>query len=137
MASRLVIPQKRIYNRDRQSRLYSNSAFFSATLFYIVPFFLVEMLIVLTVMFFANDLNNDSFSKYLWFIGFYIFGAYLYGTLVGLICSIIASNLNQISSLIPILVLPAFLLAGFFSQVKEMIWPLRVLSYTSAMRFTY
>lgn len=91
----------------------------------------------ITVLFFINDVNNDSWARYLWFLGFYLIGGFLYGEIVGLICSVVSKSINEVSNILPIFILPPFLLAGFFTQVKDMWWPVKIFSYTSVLRFAY
>ncbi len=64
-------------------------------------------------------------------------GCFINGSFVGILGGVLIDEKKHIGAVIPFLALPLFIVAGFFQNVKEMAWPLRVISYISPFRYTY
>lgn len=100
--------------KDKQSRIYSDTIFFLSSISYTYPIFIIINLIVLTLYYFITELNKDNISSYLWFLLFFLWGGYLNGSVLGVLAGVVVDEKKHIGAVIPILVLPFFIVAGFF-----------------------
>lgn len=137
LASTSFIPQKQIFLKDQQGKIYNKSIFFISSIFYILPFYLVLNLASAAIYFYATDLNNENVSLFLWFCGFVLFGSFLGGVSLGTFVGVFVSKIENIGAAIPIIALPMFLVAGFLAAVKTMAWPLRIFSFISPLRYSF
>jgi ABC-type multidrug transport system ATPase subunit/ABC-type multidrug transport system permease subunit len=137
LSSTSFIPQKQIFLKDYQGRVYNRSAFFLASFIYIIPFYICMQIGACAIYFYATDLNNDEFVQFLWFNGFVVFGSFLGGIALGTLVGVIVPKIENIGAAIPIIALPMFLVAGFLAAVKTMAWPLRIFSFISPLRYAF
>lgn len=70
-------------------------------------------------------------------MGFLVFGCFFYGNVIGMFAATIVNDRRNINAVIPVLILPFFIVAGFFAQVKTITWPLKIVSYASSLRFAF
>ena len=137
LASTSFIPQKQIFLKDQQGKVYNKSIFFISSIFYILPFYIILNLGSIAIYFYATDLNNAVFNQFLWFCGFVLFGSFLGGIAVGTLVGVFVAKIENIGAAIPIIALPMFLVAGFLAAVKTMSWPLRIFSFISPLRYSF
>ena len=62
-------------------------------------------------------------------------GCYFYGIVLGLLIATLVDDRRNVNAFSAIVILPFFIVAGFFAKVKDITWPLKILSYLSALRF--
>lgn len=137
LTSTLFIPRKQIFLKDKQNRLYDDGPFYLATQLYILPLYLVNIVISVVAIYFATQLNNDPHTNLGWYLLLSYLGAFIGGGSIGLLLGILADKLEDVGALFPVFILPQFIVAGFFANVKNMTWPLYLLSFISPIRFTF
>lgn len=135
-SAQAFLPLKIIFLKDKESNLYSRTVYFFASVFYIYPVLIPQQIISLILFYFITDLNKDSVAQFFWYVAFYLIGGFVNGSIIGIFAGVAVDQLKDIGAVIPILILPLFIVAGFFQSVKLMAWPLRILSYISNFRFT-
>ena len=133
----LFLPQKQIYLKDHQSRLYSRVSFFWGNALYIYPFYVVNVTAAIAMFFYALDLNNDPSSNFAWVWAFMVVGAWMGGAALGLFSATLIRNVEDMGAVNPILALPLIVCAGFFASIKTITWPLFIYSFLSVPRFTF
>lgn len=108
------IDLKKIYLKDKESKLYNSSMYFLACVFYTYPINLTLQICALLVFYFASDLNTGSVSKFFWFLCFYIIGGFIGGSIIGILIGTLVDHKKHIGAIIPLVVLPLFIVQGFF-----------------------
>ena len=137
LASTLFIPRKQIFLKDKQSRLYDDGPFYLAVQLYVLPLYAINIVISVVAIYYATGLNNDPNTNLLWQLAYSYIGAFIGGGGLGLILGIVANKIEDVGALFPVFILPQFIVAGFFANVKNMTWPLYILSFISPIRFTF
>ncbi len=137
VTSTLFIPQKLIYMKDRQSRLYSKFAFFISNNLYVVPFYLVNVTIAIVIYFYAFELNNNFPGNLAWIWAMYMFIGWMGGAAIGMFISMIVNSVEDTGPFLPLVVLPQVVIAGFFANIKTIGWPLFLFSYITPVKFAY
>ena len=135
--STLFLPQKLIYLKDRQSRMYGKFAFFWSNSVDIIPYYIVNITIAVIIYFYVLGLNNDSSENLAWIWAFFFFAVWMAGASFGLIISMIVDHIEQSGPLAPLLILPQIIVAGFFANIKTITWPLFIYSFISVPRFAF
>ena len=51
----------------------------------------------------------------MWYMGFLVFGCFFYGNVIGMFAATIVNDRWNINAVIPVLILPFFIVAGFFA----------------------
>lgn len=136
-ASTLFLPQKLIYLKDRQSRMYGKFAFFWSNSIYIIPYYIINVTIAVIIYFYALGLNDDRSENLAWIWAFFFFCAWMAGASFGLIISMIINHIEESGPLAPLILLPQIIVAGFFASIKTITWPLFIYSFISVPRFTF
>lgn len=131
----LFLDRKRIYLKDKNTRLYSPFAFYVSNQIYQIPFYLANISLIVLIFYFGLNFNRDDSVNYAWFLYFFFVGGYMGGGSMGLSVSIIVDTIQQASTLNPVINLPIVITSGFFAKVKEINEPLRALSNLSVIRF--
>ena len=137
MSSTLFIPRKRIFLKDKQSRLYDDSPFFLSAQLYSLPLLLINIALSLVIIYFAVGLNNDPGTNYLWYFAFLFLGSFFGGGAFGMILGVIAEKIEHLVALVPAIVWPQLIVVGYFANVESMTWPLYIFSFTSPARYTF
>ena len=65
--------------------------------------------------FWLTDLNNDKFEYFVYFVVFLMIGCLFYGITLGLFIATLVDDKRNLNAIIPIIVLPFFIVAGFFA----------------------
>jgi len=95
------------------SKSYSTSAYFWGRCFAETPFLIVYPVIFISILYFAIGLNNSYWYKFPLALVINIM-AWLSGSALGLIISTFIPRMEVAMSLMPIIVIPLMLFAGFF-----------------------
>ena len=128
---------KQIYLKDKEARVYSDSIYFLASVFYSYPIFLIVQIVGLLIYYFVGGLNKDSASQFFWFMGFFLIGGYVNSSVLGILAGTLVDEKKNIGAIIPVIILPMFIVSGFFQNVKIMAWPLKIFSFISPIRYTF
>lgn len=64
--------------------------------------------------FYLTGLYQDDYVSLLWFVLFFLFGGFIYGSIAGILAGVIVDDIKHISAVIPLIMLPFFIVAGFF-----------------------
>ncbi len=132
-----ISPQKLIYIKDQHSKLYRPGTFFFASILYPLPFFIFIHTLIAIMLFYGVGLNDNPSMNVFWFWYFLNFGTYFAGSAIGSIVGVLMPDQTAITTSIPIFAIPMVLLSGAFASVKNMIWPLFLLSYLDPLRFVF
>lgn len=132
----LILPAQQIFKKDQQARLHSSFTYFMALWTHIMPFYFVNISIVSVASFFIFKLNFGPQSNLAWFWAFNNL-SFIGGTSMGLLISAISNRLDDIGTFTPIIVLPMLTVTGFFINIFNITWPLRIYSYISTLRFLF
>ena len=137
LTSTLFISRKQIFLKDKQARIYDDGPFFFATQLYTMPFFIINFTISFVILYFSVRLNNDPAINFLWYWLFIFLGSFLGGGAFGMLMGVIAQRIETLGALVPALVLPQLVVAGYFAAVETMVWPLYIYSFVSPARYTF
>ena len=133
-----LIPKKKIFNKERQAKLYSYGSFYLSLQFYDI-FPMIPVYALLTLLYYLGiPLNQDQgVENFFYFYFFSIVGGFLTGNSLGFMIGSIATSAEQVSALIPITILPFMLVNGFFANLKTVNPFLLGFSYLSPIRFAF
>lgn len=137
VSASIFLPIKRIFQKDNQNRLYSKISFYMASLFYLYPYFIVLFTVIINIYYWLSDLNKDDIGIYIWYYFLLLVGGYFFGSFLGITVGIIAETRSQLTILMSIILLPFFIVSGFFAQIKTLFWPLRIFSFLSGLKYTF
>lgn len=137
LSSTNILPEKDIFQRDKNSRLYHPGTFFFSSVLFPIPLFFWLFTIIGIALFYLNGLNRVPFTNLLWSYAFTIGNSYVFGLASGSVTGVFAPNLKTIASINPLLTLPNMLLAGSFVSARTLTWPLFLLSYLTPIRFIF
>lgn len=136
MSSQNFLDLKKIFKKDLESQIYSNTMYFLASTFYIYPIYLIVQIVTLIMYYYITDLNKESSELFGWFFGFNIIGGFITGSILGILIGTIVDEKKHIGAIVPIVVLPFLIVSGFFQGIKLMAWPLRILGFVSTYKYT-
>lgn len=91
-AASVFFPQKKIFLKDQQGKIYSKGVFIIALLSNIYPFYLIILFGVLVWFYYGTKLNKDEPIIFFWFWFVQTFFAFVTGTLYGLLAGILVNN---------------------------------------------
>ena len=133
------ISYRKLFFKDKDSRLYSELPFFLAQLTYLFPVFMVLYISVILVYYYVLDLNSDPDilnniiqTYFFMFIGGFVVGQN-YAAFLGALCD----KLSTVIALVPILVTPFSMSSGFFASLRTATFPIQWLAYLNPLRFAY
>lgn len=137
LASTALLPEKAIYDRDKNSRLYHPGSFFFSAILFPIPLFSLLFIVISIILFYLNKLNGDPWTNILWALGFTVGNGLISGLAVGSMVGVLAPNLKTVSAISPLITLPNMLVIGSFVSVRSLTWPLFLLSYMTPVRFIF
>ncbi len=137
VTSTLFIPQKQIYMKDRQTRMYAKFPFFISNALYIIPFYLINVTIAVIIYFYSFGLNNDMAGNLAWIWALFFFTGFISGCAFGMLITMLVNKVEDTGPATPLLLIPQIVVAGFFASIKTVTWPLFIFSFTSPIRFAY
>lgn len=137
VTSTLFIPQKQIYLKDRQSRMYAKFPFFMSNALYIIPFYLVNITLSVIIYFFVFGLNNNFSENLAWIWAIFFFVGFMGGSAIGMLMTMMVNKIEDTGPVTPLMIIPQIVVAGFFASIKTITWPLFILSFISPARFAY
>ncbi len=100
-----------------------------------MPYLFIVQSIASAIYYFLTDLNKDKIEIFVYFMVINSFGSLLFGTMLGLIISIVIKSKFQLGPATSFLVLPLNVVTGYLRKTKELSFPLRLLSYISGQRY--
>lgn len=137
LSSTNILPEKHIYDRDKNSRLYHPGSFYFSAILFPIPLFTILFIIISIGMYYINRLNSDPSTNILWVLAFTVGNSLLCGLAVGSVAGVLSPNLKTVSSIMPMITLPNMLVAGSFVSVRSLTWPLFLISYMTPIRFIF
>ena len=133
-----LLPKKKIYIKDQHSRFYSKLAFYLSEQIVNLPVFGISYLIVSIVFFNTLNLNTFPDIRNLFYFFYFVFvGAYLGGSSLGFMIGSMANDMETVSLLIPVFVLPLMICNGFFGNIKDSNIFIQGFSYISPPKFFF
>lgn len=137
LSSTSILPEKQVYDRDKNSWLYHPGSFYFSAILYPIPPFVIIFLVLSIAIFYFNGLNSDPKTNVLWMLAFTVFNGLLCGLAMGSMAGVIAPDLKTLSAINPLVTLPNMLVAGSFVTVRSLTWPLFLMSYLTPVRFIF
>lgn len=130
-----IIPLLGPFMREHEKRLYSPLIFFLISTLYHLPVQLFLCLLFQVLFFWVADIQHgfEAFAKYY----IMIFATYFTGAGFGDVLSIIFRKIQIIVAMFPVFIAPFFMISGFISNVKDMVFYLIGYSYLSIFRFGF
>jgi hypothetical protein len=115
VAIAVYIPIKQIFKKDNHNKIYGKISFYMASLFYLFPFFVVVFSIIINIFYWLSDLNKDRIDVFIWYWAILLVGGYFHSIFLGIMVGIIAENRTQMNILASVMLLPFFIVSGFFA----------------------
>lgn len=134
--STLFVERKRIYLKDHEKRMYSSTVFYIVNQLYQLPYYILVCTLLFVIVYAASGLNHSSASAFFWFCLFLV-GVFLGGGSMAIIISVMVDTFQDVSAMGPLIILPVNILAGYFAKTKDIMEPLRTISYLSPMRYAF
>ena len=130
-----IIPLLPANKRENEARLYSPVSYYFVSTLYQFPMQLIIVFVYLGAGWYICDFKPGFQS----FFEYYsvLYAAYAAASGFGDILSYSIQNIELINQLLPIVVVPYFLLSGFTVKVKDTAFYLFYYSYLSFFRFAY
>jgi len=114
--------ERAVFIRERMSKSYTSSAYFCGRAMSEVPLFIIFPFLYGVIIYFALEMNSYSAGKFFIFVAIHMLGWWA-GSGYGLFLSTIFPTLEIALALVPILIIPFFVLAGFFvNQDSIPVW---------------
>jgi len=114
--------ERAVFIRERMSKSYTSSAYFCGRALSELPLFIIFPFLYGVIIYFALELNLDSAGKFFIFVALHMLGWWA-GSGYGLFLSTIFPTLEIALALVPVLIIPFFILAGFFvNQDSIPVW---------------
>lgn len=133
------LSKKKQIIKDQDSRIYDLLPYFIAETSYGLPKEVFVASINSILYFYVIGLSKDpnAFKNLNYFTLYFVFGGEIMGKTFSLILSTIGNNIEEIASLVPLIIVPMFFFAGFLADVRHMLLPPQIISYISPLRFSY
>jgi ABC-type multidrug transport system permease subunit len=133
------ISSRRLFKKDKDSRLYSELPFYLAQLTYMIPIYLFLFFGLTYLYYYLMDLNRDPslFYNGLKTYFFMFVGGFISGQSFSIVLGSICDSINTATALIPVVVAPLSISAGYLSNLKTASKPIQWIAYLSSMRFSY
>mmetsp|Transcript_33883 Transcript_33883/g.59055 ORF Transcript_33883/g.59055 Transcript_33883/m.59055 type:complete len:608 (-) Transcript_33883:23-1846(-) len=128
--------QRSVFLKEQGYSMYGAYTYFWAKL---TPEIYLETIIptiMFVMIYWATELNTDSYDKPLTFWGIAIL-AHLAGGSIGLFMGCIVSNVEGISAFIPMVFFPNLVYSGFLANFDSIPIPFRYLTYISPFRYCF
>ena len=133
------ITSRKIFNKDKDARLYSELPFYMAQLTYMIPIYLILFIGLTFIYYYVIGLNSEPSLLYnaLKTYFFMFVGGYISGQSFSVIIGSICDSMSSATAMIPIIVAPLSMSAGYLSNLKTAALPIQWIAYISSMRFAY
>ena len=134
-----IFKKKKMIIKDRDSQIYDLLPFYLAEQVHTMPRDIISGALSTLIFFYAIGLNKspNAFKNLTYFSFLIVLGGEILGKTLSIILGIIGDSIEDAATLIPIIVVPSFITAGFVVDVKSMTFPIRILSYLSPIRFCF
>lgn len=132
----IFIPGLPTFRKENENKLYGPLTYYFTVSAFEIAFGIPLTLVYQTLVFWLINIRNDSFSIYLQtFVLLFVTRVSAQG--LGDLMSLAIKNIEIINSMVPVIVVPLFLVCGFLAQVKTIPWHMRIFSYLSFFRFGF
>jgi ATP-binding cassette subfamily G (WHITE) protein 1 len=128
--------QRAVFLKEQGFEMYGNFTYFWTKL---IPELIPEVLtptLFFIMIYWACELNTDSYDKPLTFWGICIL-SHMSGGSVGLFVGCVISNVDSISAVIPVVFMPNLVFSGFLANLDSIPIPIRWLTYLSPFRYSF
>lgn len=133
------IMYRKLFYKDKDSRLYSEFPFFLAQITFLIPLFAVLYFGLILVYYWVVGLNSEP-QLFLNAIQNYFF-LFVGGFVVSINCSALlgalCDRLSTVIALVPMVVIPFSMCTGYFSSLRTATKVIQWFAYLSPMRFGY
>ena len=133
------INSKKLFKKDKDSRLYDELPFFIAETSYLFPIYLVLFAALTAYYYWSFPLNVDPSLIYnsLYFCFFTFVGCFLSGESFSILIGSIANTMETASVIAPLIISPLSLASGYTGNLQTATAPIRIFSYISTIRFSF
>ncbi len=132
-----IIPMIPMFVREKEKRLYSSTTFYLLSSSYQIPLFFILLGLYLLASLLLLDINRGDDWEYTpkWYLALLV--VYISGMGVGDFVSVLLRDIELANQLVPIFMIPLFMVSGYIAIVKEMVFFIVGYSYISPFRFGY
>lgn len=128
--------ERAVFIRERMSKSYTSSAYFIGRFCSEVPLFVFLPFLYGVIVYFAVELSLVNAGKFFIFVALHMLGWWA-GSGYGLFLSTIFPSLEVALALVPVLIVPLFVVAGFFvNQDSIPVW-LTEFEYISTFKWLF
>ena len=133
------INTKKLFKKDKDSRLYDEFPFFVSELSYLLPIYIILFIIVVFFYYFFLGLNQDpSLTINALYTYFFMFiGCFLSGQSFSALLASIADTMATVSIIAPLIIAPLSMSSGYLANLRTSTLPIQVISYISSIRFSF
>jgi len=117
--------------KDKESKLYSQLAYFASNVLYMIPFLCSFATVHLIILFYTMNINNEELVNLAWFLIFNVCITYIGGIFTGILIGLLVDNFTDSKAMEGIVAIPFFIVSGIFQNAKEMLLPLKLFSFLS------
>jgi hypothetical protein len=131
--------QKKIFKKDKDSRLYDEFPFYFSEFFYMLPIYTILFAIVVILYYTFLTLNTQpSLQTNALYTYFFVYvGSFLSGQSFSALIGALADKMTTASIIAPIVIAPLSMSSGFLSNLRTATLPIRIISYISSIRFSF
>lgn len=131
----LTFPLERgLFLREQANRMYGVLPYYLTKTFVELPYQLVMPFLFSVIVYWAIRFRNDAESYFLFLAALLIL--VFFGNSLGVLLSSMFSNVRAAFAVVPVVVLPLMLFAGYMSNVNSIVGWLAWLQYLSPIRYT-
>lgn len=133
------LKKKKLFRKDKDARLYDEGPYYFSQLITTLPLDLFLCAAVVVIYFFVLGLNDypHLITNMLLQFFFIFVGCYISGQSISGILASIGDTIETISPLVPLILSPLMISAGYMANLKTATFPIRWIAYISPIRFVY
>ena len=133
------ITQKKLFKKDKDSRLYDEFPFYFTELSYLIPLYFLAYIVVVVLYYVCLDVNTypDLFSTGITSYFFIFIGSFLSGQSFSALLGSIADKMTTVSIIAPLVIAPLSMCSGFLANLRSSTLPIQIISYISSIRFSF
>lgn len=131
--------QKKLFKKDKDSRLYDEFPFYFAEFFYLMPMYIVIFGLVVVLYYTCLNLNTEpSVLLNAGYTYFFIFvGSFLSGQSFSAVIGSLADTMATAAIVAPLIIAPLSMSSGYLANLRTAKLPIRIISYVSSIRFSF
>ena len=76
---------------------------------------MLVVFVEVTLFYYLSDLNKESGEIYFWYLLFNLLIGFVNGTVLGILVGVIVPKKDDVPQVLPLMILPLFIVSGFFA----------------------